>query len=162
MMRKFEIRHAKFEANSNKQARKGEGRKFRNSNLFRVSVFAFRILAFAVVVLFAVDAGFAQRRNVDAPPPLSPAEGAREAQALVAEMLAEKPEQNFTNTGLLKIRDVDGNQRETPLRIVTLTTRTNWLQIYEAAPGSPAAITLTIVHTAEGTNQYFISTSSSE
>jgi len=74
-------------------------------------------------------------------------------------MLAEKPEQNSTNVGVLKIRDPEGNQRAIPLKIVTLITPKNWLQIYEASPSSSSAITLTINHTSEKTNQYFLSTS---
>jgi hypothetical protein len=102
----------------------------------------------------------AQRRQLDTPPPLSAAEGAREARALVSEMLAEKPEQSATNTGLIKIRDSEGKQREIPLKIITVTTATNWLQIYEtSASPSSSAITLTIIHTSEKTNQYLLSNS---
>lgn len=119
-----------------------------------------------VLWCFAAASALAQRRNLDVPPPLSPAEGAREAQTLIAEMLAEKPEQNFTNSGLIKVRDADGNRREVPLKIITLVTSTNWLQIYEATSSSTKeeknpATTLTIIHTPESTNQYLLSTSSS-
>jgi len=74
-------------------------------------------------------------------------------------MLSEKPEQNSTNVGVLKIRDPEGNQRAIPLKIVTLITPKNWLQIYAASSSSSSAITLTINHTSEKTNQYFLSTS---
>lgn len=160
MSGKFEIRNSKFGANSNKENRKGGGGKFRNSNLFQVSVFEFRVLVFALAVPFGIEAAFAQaRRGLEQAPPLSPAEGAREAKALVAEMLEEKPAQSATNTGLIKIRDSEGNQREVPLKIVTLVTSTNWLQIYEAAAvGSAPASKLFIIHTSEKTNQYFLST----
>src|ERR1051326_9043339 len=99
------------------------------------------------------------------PPSASPAEGAREAQTLIAEMLSEKPEQDFTNTGLIKIRDSESNQRQIPLRIITLVTRTNRLQIYEATPTASEAkylsTILTIIHTPGSANQYLLSTSSS-
>jgi hypothetical protein len=122
-------------------------------------------LAFGVWFFCAVPA-LAQRRNLDNPPPLSPAEGIREAQTLIAEMLAEKPEQDFTNSGLIKVRDADGNQREVPLKISTLVTATNWLQTYEAASSSAkeeknVTTSLTIIHTPGSTNQYLLSTSSS-
>jgi hypothetical protein len=111
-------------------------------------------------LLLGLHAASAQRSRLEQPPPLHPEEGAREAKALVAEMLAEKPEQNSTNVGVLKIRDSEGKQRAIPLKIVTVVTPKSWLQVYEAGPSpySPA-MTLTINHTAEKTNQYFLSTS---
>jgi hypothetical protein len=122
--------------------------------------FGFRILICGLFLLLSDHPTCAQRRNQDAAPPLSPAEGAREAQTLIAEMLAEKPEGNFTNSGLIKIRDADGNQHEVPLKIITLVTRTNWVQIYETAPSSAKnLITLTIIHTPGSTNEYLLSTS---
>jgi hypothetical protein len=140
-MGKFEIRNPKFETNSN---------------------FQFRILICVLAIFLGLDAAFTQPRRLEQAPPLSPAEGAREAKALVAEMLAERPEQNSTNVGVLKIRDGEGNQRQIPLKIVTLVTRTNWLQIYEvsATPSSPAT-TFTIIHTEDNPNQYLLSTSGS-
>jgi len=136
-------------------------RKFeiRNSKLERNPKFEFRIFLCVLALFLGLDAAFTQPRRLEQPPPLSPAEGAREAKALVAEMLAEKPEQNSTNVGVLKIRDPEGNQRAIPLKIVALITPKNWLQIYEASPSSSSAITLTINHTSEKTNQYFLSTS---
>lgn len=157
-MGKFEIRHVKFEASSNNEYRKSGGRKFWTSDLFRASRFELRILAFALAISFALDS-FGQRRR-DEQPPLSPAEGAREAQALVGEMLSEKPQQSSTNSGWIKVRDSEGNRREIPLRIITLVTSTNWLQIYEASvTGAASATTLTIVHSPEKTNQYLLATS---
>lgn len=143
-MKKFEIRSSKFEANS-----KNENRKRGN--------WPFLIFVFALATSFGLRC-FGQRRR-DEPPPLSAAEGAREAQALVAEMLAEKPEQNSTNSGLIKIRDSEGNQRQIPLKIITLVTSTNWLQICEASATPASGTTLTIIHTSEKTNQYLLSSS---
>jgi hypothetical protein len=143
------------------EIRKSEGRKVRISDLFRVSRFEFRIFIFGLVVLLELGSSLAQPRRLEQTPPLSPAEGAREAKVLVTEMLSEKPEQNSTNVGVLKIRDGEGNQRQIPLKIVTLITRTNWLQIYEAsATPSSSATTFTIIHSAGNPNQYFLSTSS--
>src|SRR5262245_52100430 len=97
---------------------------------------------------------------MEQPASLSLAEGAREAKALVTEMLAEKLEQNSTNVGVLKIRDSEGNQRAISLKIVTVVTSKSWLQIYEASPtASSARSTLTINHTPEKANQYFLSSS---
>jgi hypothetical protein len=138
-MGKFEIRNPKFETNPK---------------------FELRIFIWVLAMVVGIDAAFGQPRRLEQPPTLSAAEGAREAKALVAEMLAERPEQNSTNVGVLKIRDSEGNQRQIPLKIVTLITRTNWLQIYETSPTpSSPAITLTIIHTSQNTNQYLLSSS---
>jgi hypothetical protein len=160
MIEKFEVRSSKFEANSNNGNRKSEPLKFRISDLFRIWSFEFRIFVFALALFIGLGSAFAQRSRLEQPPSLNPAEGAREAKALVAEMLAEKPEQNSTNVGVLKIRDSEGNQRAIALKIVTVVTPKSWLQIYEAGPSaSSPGMTLTINHTAEKTNQYFLSTS---
>ena len=164
MIGKFEIRNSKLEANSNSENRIGETSSIRISDMFRPapaeSKFEIRVFIFVLALLLGLSSSLAQPRRLEQPPPLSPAEGAREAKALVAEMLAEKPEQNSTNVGVLKIRNSEGNQHQIPLKIVTLITRTNWLQIYEAsATPSSSAITLTIVHTSENANQYFLSSS---
>jgi hypothetical protein len=159
MMGKSETRNSKLETNSKSENSKIRIFGFGHSSLLRISTFGFRVLLCNLLVFSWAHPASAQRRNADSPPPLSPAEGAREAKTLVAEMLAEKPEQNSTNTGLIKIKDGDGNQREVPLKITILVARTNWLQIYEAsATPLSSAITLIIVHTSEKTNQYFLST----
>jgi hypothetical protein len=160
MTGKSEIRNPKLETNSKLENSNFLSFDFRYSSLFRVSSFEFRVFIFALTLSLGLGSSLAQPRRLEQAPPLSPGEGAREAKALVTEMLSEKPEQNSTNVGVLKIRDSEGNQRQIPLKIVTLITPTKWLQIYEtsATPSSPA-ITLTIVHTSANTNQYFLSTS---
>ena len=176
MKRKIEIRKPKLETNPKFESSKFLFSDFRYSNLLpdirtafdegcRISNFGFRISICAIALFLQLVPALAQRRNQDISPPLSPAEGAREAQTLIAEMLSEKPEQDFTNTGLIKIRDSESNQRQIPLRIITLVTRTNWLQIYEATPTASEAkylsTILTIIHTPGSANQYLLSTSSS-
>src|SRR5712672_2485586 len=108
--------------------------EIRISKLETKSKFEIRILLCALSLFLGLDAALTQSRRLEQAPPLSPAEGAREAKALVAEMLAERPEQNSTNVGVLQIRDGEGNQRAIPLKIVTLITPKNWLQIYAASP----------------------------
>src|SRR5437764_15451336 len=51
---------------------------------------------------------FAQRPSDPRPAPLDPVKAEREAHALVADMLSQKPAQ--TNTGMLKIRNAKGEQ----------------------------------------------------
>src|SRR5437762_12987361 len=91
----------------------------RVSSFFRYSTFVIWILA----LTFLLNSGlivFAQRQPEQRPPPLNPAQAESEARTLVAEMLSQKPAQ--TNTGLLKIRDANGVQRELPMRFETWST----------------------------------------
>src|SRR5262245_31564568 len=63
-----------------------------------------------VALLAAIFATFAPK-PVERPRPLDPVQGEREARALVGEMLSQKPDQNVTNTGVLMLRDGEGNKR---------------------------------------------------
>ena len=84
-----------------------------------------------------------------------PTKAEQEGRALVQELLAQRPAENSTNTGVLKIRDAKGKRSEIPVTIVTLLTATNWQNTYTAAPTTnQEATTLTVVHTDRGTNQY--------
>ena len=58
---------------------------------------------------------------------------------MVAELLAQKPEQNTTNTGRVRIRDAAGKEREIPVRFEITATPTNWASVYEtvASEGGP-------------------------
>jgi len=155
------IPQARDEINSYNEDRKGGQPRLRNLDMFRISNFEFSVFFASLAFLIGFNSVLAQPRRLEQSPALSPAEGAREAQSLVAEMLAEKPEQSSTNAGLIKVRDSEGNQRSVPLKIITLVTSTNWLQIYETSPAAgDSSIRLTIVHTAGKTNQYLLSTSS--
>src|SRR6266446_4240019 len=80
---------------------------FRHSSFFRHLAFVIRHSA----LLFSLAAALAQKPS-DRPAPLDPIQGEREARTLVGEMLAQTPEQNVTNTGVLTIRDGEGNRRE--------------------------------------------------
>jgi len=92
------------------------------------------------------------------PPPLDPAEGERQARALVGRLLEQRPEQPSTNTGVLKMRDKDGNQREVSARFDIVPQGDHWLSIYEAAGRAHSAPTvLTIVHKGGEPNEYLLS-----
>src|SRR5260370_18365494 len=84
-----------------------------------------------LLVFFAsVLISFGQRGTDLRPPPLDPAQAESEARALVADLLGQKPAQNQTNTGVLKIRNADGkHQQETPVRFSILATATNRLTV---------------------------------
>ena len=74
----------------------------------------------------------------------------------MAELLAQKPEQNVTNTGRVRIRDAAGKEREIPARFEIFCTPTNWVSVYEtlASPDGPGGARLTVIHTGERPNQY--------
>ena len=83
------------------------------------------------------------------------AKAEHEGRALVQELLAQRPAENSTNTGVLKIRDSKGKRTEFPVTIVTLITTTNWQNIYTVAPATnQETATLTVVHTDQRSNQY--------
>lgn len=111
-----------------------------------------------LVVLLAGPCCLAQPKSELAQvPPLTAQEGEKQARALVARLLEQKPEQASTNTGVLKIRDSAGQQREVPTLFAIVPMPTNWLNVYEASlgPASPK-VRLTIVHSDGRPNQYFL------
>jgi len=99
---------------------------------------------------------FAQRQEDDRPPPLDPVEGERQARTLVASLLSQGPDQDRTNQGTLRIQPSGGKQRDLPLKVVVLSTTTNWLSIYEITTnsGPNAGAKLTVIHTPSQPNQY--------
>jgi hypothetical protein len=115
------------------------------------------VLCLSLFLLLAgASVGFGQRQNEPRPAPLDPVQAEHEARALVAEMLAQKPEQNTTNTGQARIRDAAGKEREIPLRFEITSTPTNWASVYETLTpaGEPAGERLTVVHSAGQPNKY--------
>jgi hypothetical protein len=113
-----------------------------------------------VVLLMAGALSFGQPRNPAPPPPaLERVEGERQARALVANLLSQKPTQNSTNTAAVTIRDSDGKRREVQARFEIVCTPTNYLNVYEAAASGNAAngMRLTIIHSDNGPNQYLLS-----
>jgi outer membrane lipoprotein-sorting protein len=108
------------------------------------------VLIFSVFIF--ASPGFAQRRS-EQRPPLDPAQAEREARALVADMLAQKPAQ--TNTGRLKIRDANGMERELPMRFEIWSNPTSSTSVYQATdPKSHQETKLTVVHVDGQPNQY--------
>ncbi len=134
--------------NSNLRPSSGRGLNF-GSWSFRGS----RILALGAFLLLA-QACFAQRQVDTRPAPLDPVQAEREARALVADMLSQRPSQ--TNTGILKIRDANAQQREIPMRFEIWSTADTSTSIYEAKdPGPPRRdLKLTVIHSDGRPNQY--------
>jgi hypothetical protein len=97
-----------------------------------------------------------QRQNEPRPAPLDPVQAEKEARALVADLQAQRPEQNTTNTSQARIRDAAGKEREIPMRFEITATPTNLESVYEtlASAGGSGGVKLTVVHTAGQPNQY--------
>ncbi len=102
-----------------------------------------RLLLFCGVLLLA---GFTE----PSPPtkPLDPIEAARQGRELVAEILAQRPAQNFSSTGVLKIRAQKNQRSEIPVTFAVVLVETNavnWSSLYETT-GAKNPASLTIFH----------------
>jgi hypothetical protein len=64
---------------------------------------------------------------------------------LAEQILAQRPTENFTNMGVLKVRDSKGKRSEVPIKNEISVTANGWQIIYEAAFTNDAE-TFTIVH----------------
>ena len=127
---------------------------FRPLGSFQISSFALRpwALSSLLALLGSLVVPFAQRQPEQRPPPLDPAQAKSEARALVAGLLAQKPAQNSTNTGQVRVRDRDGQEREIPVRFEIVCTATNWLSIYETL--NPGGVKLVVTYADNQPNQY--------
>src|SRR4051812_31225566 len=90
-----------------------------------------RIPVFLILLLAAPL--FAQKQTESSIKTLDPSQGSREAQNLLSEVFAERPEQTFSNA-LLRIRDRDGAERKVRVRFATRLTPTNWSATYSTDP----------------------------
>jgi len=117
------------------------------SGFLRLSLFLLWVCSSACV---------GQRQNEPPPARLDPVQAEQAARALVAEMLAQMPQQNTTNTGQARIRDAAGKEREIPMRFEITATPTNWVSVYEtlAPEGGPPGEKLKVIHAAGLPNQY--------
>lgn len=95
---------------------------------------------------------------VPAPRALEPAAAATQGRELVAEILSQKPEQDFTTAGILKIRTTA--RQELPILFQIKVTPTNWVAVYQvqavtnSSLRDPAKPTLRIGRVAGQKNQY--------
>jgi hypothetical protein len=112
--------------------------------------------ALSLLALLLCWPALAQRAVDQRPSPLDPAQAKVEARVLVAELLAQKPDQNSTNSGQVRIRDREGKEIEIPARFEIISTPTNWLSIYEILPSAGRATgeRLVVIHTDGQPNQY--------
>jgi hypothetical protein len=110
-----------------------------------------------LLLVFATSfACFGQRANDPRPAPLDPVLAEKDARALVAEMLAARPEQNTTDSGKMRIRDDADKEREIPVRFEIAATPTNWISVYETLPSASGrgGLKLTVIHSGEQPNRY--------
>ncbi|HZF02045.1 MAG TPA: outer membrane lipoprotein-sorting protein [Methylomirabilota bacterium] len=110
------------------------------------------VFAFAAAILFLAVAATAQTTNG-----FSDAE--IQGRQLARKILQQWPANNFTNAGLLNIRDENGKHFEHPIKCETVVTATNWSSIYEkflpvSASNSVKTLKLVILHDASNSNQY--------
>jgi hypothetical protein len=80
----------------------------------------------------------------------------KEARTLVSDMLAQKPDQNVTNTGWVTISDAAGKERAIPVRFEVTCAPTGWASVYEtlSSAGAPGGMKLTVIHSGEQPNRY--------
>ncbi len=114
------------------------------------------LLRSLLLLIVCSSACFGQRNVEPRPAPLDRVQAEKEARALVAELLAQEPDQNTTNTGWVKIRDAAGNEQEIPAQFDIFRTPTNWVSVYETlpTPGRPGGERLTVIHADERPNRY--------
>jgi hypothetical protein len=113
--------------------------------------FALRTSHFALLIplLLLPSRALGQKPSDLSPVPLlERAEGERQARLLVADLLAQKPAQNYTNTQVIRIRAKGDVWQEVPVRLALVCTATNFASIYEilSSTNGPGGTTLTIIH----------------
>ena len=81
-----------------------------------------------------------------------------EGRELVRQILDLRPAENYTNTGVLRIRDKKGTRLEFPLRCEVIVAETNWICRYAAKFGdNPTDLTtLVVTHVGAESNNYVL------
>ena len=108
---------------------------------------ALTVLGLTAVLFYSAGCAMAANTN-----------GLSEAQIqgrqLARELLEQWPATNFTQTGVLKIRDGDGHRSEVPVKFEIFVTAANWLSVYDASRGATNRTILKIVHRDATPNDY--------
>jgi len=82
-----------------------------------------------------------------------------EGRELAQRLLEQRPAENFTNSGVLKIRDSKGRRIEIPVRFETRATPTNWQAVYFASGTNRSEqVTLAVLHEERQPNVYCLAT----
>jgi len=121
---------------------RGEGEQAAGSSSSVIGVWGFRSALIVMLWLAAFNSPAADEVS-------DPEEQGR---ALALQLLAQQPTKDYTNTGVLHIRDVTGKTTDVPLRCEIHVTDTNWSMTYDAATGTGER--LVIVRTDGQPNQY--------
>jgi hypothetical protein len=88
-----------------------------------------------VVLLMLTSLGHAQPKSgVRQPTIIDPILAEKEGRAFVADLLGQKPDKSITNSGALKVRDVNDNETVVPVRFEVFVTASNWLSLFHAGP----------------------------
>lgn len=103
----------------------------------------------APLILIAALLTIAAMEPPSQPVTLSPEQAAREGRALAAEILAETPAEDATNTGVMTIRNARDQRTRIPIRFEVFTTPTNWFSFYQADKTEA-----TVVHDDSHPNEY--------
>ena len=112
----------------------------------------FRWAAMPAIILFFALGATAQTTNT-----LSDAE--IQGQQLAQKLLGQQPTENFTNAGVLQIRDSQGKRSEIPVRCEVVVTETNWQSTYDTRrintnENHAAWTALFVTHSANASNRY--------
>ena len=112
----------------------------------------FRLLACLSAMLLV---GFAQPQTNTIT--LDAASGEKEGKELAAQLLAVRPSENSTNSGVFKIRDAKGKRTEIPASFQIVVTETNWMSVYQTTPTNRnTPTTLVVTHNDQRANEYMV------
>jgi len=111
-------------------------------------------------ILISAPSVLAQpKAEIRRPAQLDPVQAQKEGQALVADVLAQKPAADATNTGTILIHRPGAPTLSVPVTFGVTITSTNWLNTYAAAAaGTLPAARLTVLHAEQQPNQYRLET----
>lgn len=103
-----------------------------------------------LLLLSLLGLGIAAVPEPPRPNPNAEADG----RALVAELLAQTPDRNFTNRGVLRVRARKGPWHESPLHFRLFASETGWTSVYETGGTNQEAARLTITRQTDGALVY--------
>jgi len=108
-----------------------------------------------LLLLFLRATGSQAHAQLNRVPDLPSAEGEKQARKLIAETFAQRPEENTTNTGVLRIRNSDDQLRSIGIRFETFSSPGKWVSLYHtiSTPEQPASA-LKVIHETGKPAQY--------
>jgi hypothetical protein len=109
---------------------------------------------FILPLLAAMILFFASVATAETTKTLSDAE--IQGRKLARQLCDARPAENFTNIGILKIRDGKGETSEIPIKFEAIVTETNWTSIYEKMlPTNETGFSkLIVMHDGSNSNEY--------